>query len=408
MRIAVFTDSFHPELGGIQDSILAITRALGERGHRLVVYAPMAAPGDYRLVGLPVGEIDLGGNVKVRRLFALPIPSSTGQSRLLVPTGQRWRELAHFQPDLIHTHTFLGAGWEALRAARRLRVPLVGTNHWAIGEFGAYTPLPAAVFARLSVKAVTRYYNHCAVVTGPSGSVIDEMLACGLRRPHRVVSNPIDTACFQPPTAAQRQALKRVLGFSEATILCAGRLAVEKNIDVLIRALARVAQQVPSAVLALAGHGSDRDRLQRLAGELGVAHRVRFLGTLDKPALADAFRAADVFAIASTSETQSMVLLQAMSAGLPAVGARWRALPEYIEDGAGLLACPGQHEQFAAHLVTLLQQPSLRMRMGDRGAQIAQRFSVSNVAAAWEEIYASTRAASPHPPNQHQGVIHET
>lgn len=390
MRIAVFTDSFYPELGGIQDSILTMTRALGERGHQVVIYAPVAARQDYTAGGLPVEEIDLGEHVRIRRLFSLPVPSSTGQSRLLVPTGRRWRELVDFRPHVIHTHTFLGAGLEALRAARRLRVPLVGTNHWAIGEFSVYMPFCAARFARASVKAVTGYYNRCALVTGPSRSVVDEMVRFGLRRPHEVVSNPIDAALFHPTTAEQRNALKRRLGFSDATILYAGRLAIEKKIDILVRAFARVVQQIPAAMLVLAGHGTARDRVERLARELGIAHRTKFLGTLDKEDLADAYRAADVFAIASTSETQSMVLLQAMSCGLPAVGARWRALPETIADGAGLLASPDDHEDFAAKLLFILKQPSLRAQMAEKASRVVRGFALPAILKTWEAIYAST------------------
>lgn len=389
MRIAVFTDSFYPELGGIQDSIAATARALGDRGHQILICAPAPAQGDYEVAGLPVGEIDLGKNVSVRRFFSLPVPSSTRQSRLFVPTGGRWRELVAFGPDLVHTHTFFGAGWEAIRAARRLSIPLVGTNHWAIGEFSAYVPFAAALFTRTSVKAVTGYYNGCAFVTGPSRSVVDEMQAFGLRAPHAVVSNPIDTLLFRPATPAEKLSLKTRLGFSQATIVYAGRLAVEKNIDVLIRVLALLKSRVPDVMLALAGHGSERGRLERLANELDVAHHVKFLGTLDKTALADAYRAADVFAIASTSETQSMVLLQAMSSGLPAVAARWRALTEYLPDNAGFLAEAGNAEDFAAKLATILGQPSLKVEMGAHATRACQRYSVANVVRTWEEIYAS-------------------
>ena len=174
-------------------------------------------------------------------------------------------------------------------------------------------------------------------------------------------------------------------------------MAVEKNIDVLIRALALFKRDVPDAMLALAGHGSERVRLERLARELDVAHRVKFLGTLDKTALADAYRAADVFAIASTSETQSMVLLQAMSSGLPAVAARWRALTEYLPSDAGFLAEPGKPEDFAVKLASILRQPDLKESMGARAARICERYSVANVVRTWEEIYASTLLAFASP-----------
>ncbi|NDL61658.1 glycosyltransferase [Acerihabitans arboris] len=395
MRIAVFTDSFYPELGGIQDSVLSGCRELGKRGHQVVVFAPRATRHDFKLAGVPGHEVDAGENVEIRRLFSLPVPSSTGQSRLVVPTGRRWRQLLPFAPDIIHTHTFLGAGREALSAARHLDVPVVGTNHWAIGEFAGYTPFSANFFRKVSVHAVTRYYNRCAMVTGPSHSVIDEMCAFGLRRPHCVVSNPIDTAQFRPVSDARREALKQSHGFSRSTIVYAGRLADEKKIDVLIRALPLIARQVPDVMLALAGHGSARHRLEQLARALGVGERVRFLGTLDKAALADVFHAADVFAIASTSETQSMVLIQAMSAGLPVVGARWRALPEYIDARSGFLAQPGDHEDFAGRLTHLLRSPALRRQMGEHAVRKTRHFSITTVTSRWEEIYAQIGLAMP-------------
>lgn len=392
MRILVFTDSFYPELGGIQDSLAVTSRELGARGHTVLLCAPTAADRDYAISGLPVHEIDLGGNVTVRRMFSLPTPSSTRQSRLLLPTLQRWREMAHFGPDLVHAHTFLGAGWEAVRTARRLRVPLIGTNHWAVGEFGVYFPVSAQFFARATIGAVTRFYNQCDQVTAPSRSVLREMCAFGLRKPHCVVSNPIDTSSFAPAPPPERERLKRSLGFSPATILYAGRLAVEKNIDILIRALALLAGRNPDVMLALAGHGTARPGLEALAREQGVASQVRFLGTLGTAELGDACRAADVFATASTSETQCMALLQGMSAGLPAVGADWRALREYIPADAGFLADPHQPNDFATKLDVLLRDLPLRYGMGEQAARFAEHFSVARVADDWERLYASVVA----------------
>ena len=395
MRIAVFTDSFYPELGGIQDSVLAGCRELGRRGHQVVIFAPRAARHDFTLAGVPEHEVDAGKNVEIRRLFSLPVPSSTGQSRLLAPTGRRWRRLLPFAPDIIHTHTFLGAGLEALSAARRLGVPIVGTNHWAVGEFHSYTPFSAGFFQKVSVRAVTRFYNHCALVSGPSHSVIDEMRAFGLRRPSEVISNPVDTEQFRPLPDARRSALKQAYGFSQSTIVYAGRLADEKRIDVLIRALPLIAEQVPDVMLVLAAHDSARQRLAQLADDLGVGERVRFPGTLDKAALAKVFQASDVFAIASTSETQSMVLMQAMSAGLPVVGANWRALPEYIDAESGFLAQPGDPEDFARGLTRLLLSPTLRKHMGEHAIRKTQLFSIAAVTHRWEEIYARISPAVP-------------
>lgn len=387
IRVAMFTDSFYPELGGIQDSIQTIAKSLAHRNHQILIIAPSATSHDFHLAGMPVQEINLGENVQIHRLPALKVPSSTRQSRLVIPTGQCWRMIKKFHPDIIHTHTFLSAGWEALRAAKKLRIPIVGTNHWAIGEFGRYIPLSADLFSRMSVKWVTRYYNHCQMVSAPSQSVIDEMLHFDLQSPHQIVSNPIDTELFHPVSPQQRELLKQQFGFSHQTILYAGRLADEKNIDVLIRALAVVVKTIPSAILALAGQGSAKGRLERLASHLGIQAHVKFLGVLDPSSLAQAYQAADIFSIASTSESQSMVLLQAMSSGLAAVGAHWRALPEYIEKRSGRLAEPGNSEHFAEHFLLLLQHPHLRERLGQFARIKAQQYSINDVTTHWETIY---------------------
>lgn len=387
MRIAMFTDNFYPELGGIQDSILASARELGARGHAVAIFAPAAAPRDFARANRPVAEPDIGANVTVHRLFSLPLPGSTGQSRLAMPTGQRWRPVAEFRPDLIHTHTFLGIGLEALLVARRLRLPLVGTNHWAIGGFGIYAPLARAACVGIAWRSVARYYNRCDWVSAPSRATLAELRMHGLRRPAAVISNPIDTAEFRPPAPAERQRLKAKLGLSASTVLYAGRLAREKRIDVLIRALPTLRRAVPDAMLVLAGHGTARAALQALAQQAGVAPHVRFTGVLDHAALAEHCRAADAFAIASTSESQSMTLLQAMSAGLPAVGARDGALIEYLPEQAGMLADPDQPAQFAAMLAHILGAPALRERMSWHAERVAARFAVAVVIDAWQDIY---------------------
>jgi 1,2-diacylglycerol 3-alpha-glucosyltransferase len=393
MRIAMFTDNFYPELGGIQDSVMATARELGRRGDEVLIFAPAASPRDYRRGGLAPGEPDLGPRVEVRRLAAVGVPSSSGQSRLVLPrlglpAARRCPGLAAFRPEVIHTHTFLAAGWEAVAAARRLGVKLLGTNHWAVAGFSEYAPVAQAATGRLACRAVAGYYNRCAWTSAPSQATLAEMRAHGFTGAGDVLSNPIDTELFHPVAAEARLALKRRLGLTGTAIVHAGRLAPEKHIDVLIRALPALRAAVPEAMLVLAGHGSARAALEALARERGVAAQVRFAGTLTHAALAELFQAADAVAIASTSESQGMALLQAMACGLPAVGARHGPLVEYIPPQTGLLAAPGDAEGFAAALALVLAEPQRRARMGADAALWAQRLGVPAIADAWQDIYA--------------------
>jgi 1,2-diacylglycerol 3-alpha-glucosyltransferase len=323
----------------------------------------------------------------IRRLPSLPVPSSSQQSRLLVPTGQGLRSLRDFRPDLVHLHTFLGAGLEARWGARRLGLPLVGTNHWFPQGFALYAPFARDAFRRLGARGVARYYQACDWVTAPSRFTLQDMRNHGLDRPGSVISNPIDTQLFHPVSAAEKSRLKARLGLGTNTVVYAGRLAREKRIDVLLHAIARVRERLPSVSLALAGHGSERGALEKLARELGLADCVRFTGTLGHPALAELFAASDLFSIASISETQSMVLLQAMACGLPAVGARCGGLIEHIPSEAGALAEPDAPQDFADKLARLLTDPA-REERGRAARRAAERYSVSSIATAWEALYA--------------------
>ena len=384
MRIAMFTDYFFPELGGIQDSVATISRSLAERGHQVDIHAPRYGARDYRQIGAEVGERDLGANVRIRRRASLPFPSSTRQSRAALLSPFTPAVLAgQARPDIIHTHSFFGIGLEALLCGAWLKIPVIGTNHTTVAGFGPHLPLSV----RRAAAYVMWFYNHCDFVTAPSRSVFEELGLEKLSAPHRVVSNPIDTDMFTPPRAGERDMLRADFGLSGATITYAGRLGREKNVDALLRAFASLRDQDIDAGLVIAGHGSHEAVLRATAQTLGIAPRVKFLGTLPQDELARLLRVSDIFAIMSTSETQSMVLLQAMASGVPVIAAASRALPEFVDSNDGVLVDPLDHDGLAHAIVDLLAAPERRVRMGLAGRRAAEQYSVATVTAEWETLY---------------------
>ncbi len=382
----MFTDYFFPELGGIQDSVATISRTLGRRGHQVDIYAPRYASRDYHRIGLAVRERGLGTNVRVCRRASLPFPSSTRQSRAALVSPIAWAELAsEAKPDLIHVHSFFGIGLEALLSGACLGIPVIGTNHTTIAGFGPHMP----VSVDWAAAYVMWFYNRCDYVTAPSRSVFDELGTDRLSRPHRVVSNPIDIDLFTPVCADQREALRARFGLSGPTITYAGRLGPEKNIEVLLRAVALLRDDGVAAELAIAGHGSHEPVLRAIATELGIAGQVRFLGTLAQDELARLLQVSDIFAIMSTSETQSMALLQAMASGIAVVAADARALPEFVGPSNGVLVDPHDPVRLARALEDLLASPERRRHFGSAGRQSAERFGVEAVTDEWETLYRS-------------------
>lgn len=382
----MFTDYFYPELGGIQDSVATISRALGQRGHCIDIVAPRYAARDYRRGGVAGRERHLGDNVRIERRFALPVPSSTRQSRLAVPSPVAWRRLkGRTAPDVIHVHSFFGIGLEALLTASRLGIPVVGTNHTTIAGFGPHMPISVDRAAAY----VMWFYNRCDCVTAPSRSVFEELGTRRLRRPCRVVSNPIDTVLFRPAREADRDGLRARFGLIRPTITYAGRLAPEKNIDVLLHALALLRDAGVPADLAIAGHGSHEAKLRTLAAELNLTQNILFLGTLAPENLATLLQVSEIFTIMSTSETQSMVLLQAMASGVPVVAADTRALPEFVAPTSGLLVDPHDPPQLAKAFESLLASPARRQALGAGGRRAAEAFGVEAIADTWDAVYRS-------------------
>lgn len=384
MKIAIFSDNFYPELSGIADSIITLATQLASMGHHIMFYVPQYSAANYQKTGLKAHELNLGDNIGIHRFFSFSVPAPTGQARMVIPSPFIPSHIKKFKPDVVHSQLFFGVGLNALIAAKELKVPMVGTNHTAISEF---MPPNLEWLRSGSIKYAVWYYNRCRFVTAPSQSVFTEMERHGFHRPHKVVSNPIDTVTFSPASIEERAALKKKFGLSSHAVFYAGRLAPEKDIDVVVKALALVRKEVPDVVLALAGHGSSEDSLKKLVADLKLEDHVRFLGTLSKPDLAQWYRASDLFTIMSTSETQSLTLMQAMASALPVIGARARALPEYINDNNGFLVEPGDHKMLAEKMTLVLKDPDLAAKLSRGGHEFVQRFSPSAIAREWLSIY---------------------
>jgi len=379
MKIAIFSDNFYPELSGVADSILKLATELSSLGHEICFFVPQYGAKDYKTVNLPEKELDLGKNIKIKRLFSFSAPFAGAQSRLVVPlfSGRLFKE---FKPDIIHSQLFFGAGLEALLAAKLNRLPLIGTNHTSITDFvsGKFTK-------KLSLNYAVWYYNRCDFVTGPSESVFKEMLINGFHKPHKAISNPIDVKTFCP--SKDKLEYKKKFSLSNHTVVYAGRLAPEKNLDVIIKAVALVKERISDINLVFAGSGQSEDDLKRLTKELNLENEVKFLGTLSKADLAKLYQASEVFAIASTSETQSMVLMQALACGLPAVAVDARALPEYVNEKNGYVVKIGDEKAMAEKFVLLLENSGLREKLNQGAYNFVQQFSAPNIAKVWEKLY---------------------
>jgi glycosyltransferase involved in cell wall biosynthesis len=241
-------------------------------------------------------------------------------------------------------------------------------------------------------RFVSWYYNHCDFVSAPNHSILEEMQANSFKKPCGVLSNPIDVHNFFPISSEEeKEKIKKEFNLSGFIVLYTGRLAAEKHINVLIRAVALAKKKISAIQLAITGHGDSEKSLRKLAGELGLEKDVKFFGTLPTDKHAAIYRAADVFVIASTAEMQSLSMMKAMVTGIPVIGVNAWALPEYIQADNGFVLEPGDYQGIAEKIIFLFENPEKRKVLGSGGWALAQKFSPVKIVREWQAIYEKVR-----------------
>jgi glycosyltransferase involved in cell wall biosynthesis len=428
MRIAIFTDTYLPEVNGVVTSIDSHSRLLGARGHQLLIICPK-----YRKPILHVVP-----HVQIKRYRSLSV-SSNRATRLALPSmASVAATLRRFGPDLVHINTPLSVGVVGLATARMMRLPIVETYHTYIPDFMQYLEphrllrldslqdriIDSMVYERMfasgmfhqlaglmrggrsaidQVMAVaddvkgglaaeehteitarfawqfTRtVYNRADLVITPSVTLKRALEAHGVTAPVEYLSNGIDSTIVAPKSSYA----------PTGKLLHAGRLGHEKNVDVVLQAFALLLERQPGLTLDIVGDGPAREHLERVAARLGIAERVRMRGFMDRPALGRIYREYDAFVTASTIETQGIVLLEAMSAGLPIAAVRALAIPELVEDGrTGLLVEPGDAPALAAVMDRLVADGALRNALGAAGREEVRQHALPSVVSRLEELY---------------------
>jgi glycosyltransferase involved in cell wall biosynthesis len=389
MKIAFVSDNFYPELSGITESLLLVTKTLKKRGHEFFFIVPFYSKKNYALLKKTdtVRAQELSSD-HVTRLPSLPLPySPTKQSRIVIPLGIGVFKLWKLHPDIIHTHTPFGAGIEALIASRLFNIPMVGTNHTVTQEFIFHGPFPKKFIDYLVLRYVSWYFNQCTFVSSPSQSLLNEMKEYKLITQSKQISNPLDTELFSPTTRDEKKKAKEKYNLTEHTVLYTGRLAPEKHVDDIVRAIHKIVGQFPNICFAIAGHGKDEEVLKKLAHKLGIEKNVRFLGFVPSTDIPLLYKGSEIFVIMSTSDTQSLSLVQGMATGLPAIVADAGALPEYLDSKSGFVVAPGDYTALSEHIIELFKNPALYKTLGEGGLEKVKQFNKNHIADIWESIY---------------------
>ncbi len=334
LRIGLFTECYRPIQNGIVSSVDALARAVRDRGHEAIIITPH----------MPHYRDD--DRAQVLRIASLPLPTPTAY-RLTVP----YVPAALGDLSIVHAHSPFVTGVLAAAHARRGRLPLVFTYHTQLEAYAHYVPFEAHA-TRAAATFLTRAFSNAAdAVVVPTAAMERRLRSLGVRSHISVVPSGIDVAAFAG--GHRRTDLRKRFGVDETRrlVLVVGRLGREKNVEHVLAAFASLGD--PQANLVIIGDGAHRATLERHAVRLGIAARTTFAREFARATLPDAYASADVLAFASRSETQGLVLAEALAAGTPIVALDTPQTRDVLA-GAGTLVASEDPAAFAAALRSTL------------------------------------------------------
>jgi 1,2-diacylglycerol 3-alpha-glucosyltransferase len=380
MNICMFTNTYLPHVGGVARSVDFFAEDLRKMNHRVLVVAPTfpqqggAAEDSHRVLRVPAVQNFNGSDFSVR----IPMPFVVTQS------------IDEFEPDVIHSHHPFLMGDTALRIARRRSVPLVFTHHTLYEKYTHYVPLDSRLLKEFVVELSTRYANFCDRVVAPSRSIARLIRRRGVERPIEEIPTGVDVDFF---SGGRRSRFRRAHRIPENAQVIGhlGRLAPEKNLAYLTTAAADYVSRRQQAFFLVVGSGPSGEEIQKIFEKKDLARRLIMPGSQSGQNLSDAYSAMDLFVFSSKSETQGMVLLEAMAAGKPVIALNASGVREVMNDGQNgrLLPADASAHAFAGAIAEFFQDSGMADQWRRRALETARNLSREICARRLEKLYRS-------------------
>lgn len=419
MKIAIASDIYYPMTNGVAVFSHNLALGLAKRGHEVMVIAP-SFDGKYHVdnesgvktVHLTSAKFpfypDQINEVPERKEFlGLPMP------RLAYKNGIWWsvkpfveikKVLDEFQPDVIHLQTAETIALAIMRYVRKNDIPLVTTGHAypdnVTGQFKFLKPVKKPVDA--AVRAyMASFLKHSEYATMPTEMAIGDLIPKNRKRfkvSVEALSNGVDLAQFKPGKPSAQIAKELQLDLNRPRVIYVGRVDPEKSIEKVVEAFSLALKKVPEAELLIVGDGIAKPELEKLVREKGIEDKVKFPGRIMPPKLQEVYRMGTLFATASKTETQGIVLIEAAATGLPLIAVDAGAVRELCQNKKnGILCKPDNVRQMARAMVKILSDRELQERYGAESLEIAKKHDINHTLSRFEEIYEIAIKVSKNP-----------
>ncbi len=414
MRIGLFSDSYLPSLDGISYSIESFRIELEKRGHEVIVFAP--APG-------------MRYKEKIPNIIRFPAVKGLFYDDYLTSMffpPEALQRIKKKQLDVIHFHTPSQVGLLGAYYAIRNDVPLLGTYHTDLYQYVSHYPqvLPGTIALsllaplitrggladfrsavsglkpsrsidkwnkKILVRGVTMLHDKCDYVIAPSHKIEKQLLSWHTSSPIRVLPTGVDKI-----TTNQRAVTlfrhRHGIEDNEKILLFVGRLGSEKNIELILSSMPQVLKQVPHAKLVLVGRHEHQAKLEQMAQDLDISHKVVFAGFIEHDKLGAVYEASDVFVFPSKTDTQGLVLHEAANSGLPIVMVD-KDITEVVKDGVNGYIVRSSAKEMAKKIIAILSDDALKQSMSEASARMAAKYSVEHQTILLEKLYESAISA---------------
>jgi glycosyltransferase involved in cell wall biosynthesis len=411
MRVLFISDVYFPRVNGVSTSIRTFRADLRDIGIDTVLVAPSygaaAAPGGVIAPDEPAPDAAAAALAPaaeerdVIRVASGRVPRDPEDRRMKFGALRRrleQLEAQHF--DLVHVHTPFLAHYAGVRFAERKGIPVIATYHTFFEEYlHHYVPmLPRRVGRALARRFTLSQCAQLDAIVAPSEPMRALLLAYGVGARIQVIPTGLPADRYVPGNGARFRAAFGIAA-DRPLLLYVGRVAHEKNIEFLLHAFVALRRDRPDAMLALAGEGPAREHLQSMVAHLGLAPDVQFIGYLDRErGLADCYAAADVFVFSSRTETQGLVLLEALAQGRPVVSTAHLGTASILQAGCGARVAPEKPDAFAQAIGDILDDPARAARLSAQARSYAQTWASNLMAWRLAELYRELTHQHQHQP----------
>jgi 1,2-diacylglycerol 3-alpha-glucosyltransferase len=381
MNILFISDVFFPRVNGVSTSINTFATELRALGHQVTLIAPSYTDEDKQeewIVRVPSHKIYFDPEDRLMNF---------GKLKALLP----WIRDKHF--DVIHIHTPFTAHYVGIHFGKKLDIPVVETYHTFFEDYlHHYLPFIPQFISRKLARTISR--RQCNAVDGivsPSKPMLDVLKQYGIKTPAEVVATGLDDSSFAR-VDGEHFRMSHDIPLAQPMLLFVGRVAHEKNIGFLLEMHEELIKKHPDALLVITGEGPAEESIKHSIDKLGISNKVRMIGYLDRShELIACYKAADIFVFASKSETQGLVLLEAMAQGTAVVAIAELGTKSILIEGEGVLIAKDDINDFADKVSVLLSDAPKRQMIGEKGRQYAQeKWGAGVLAKKVAKFYKST------------------